>query len=635
MRLKVLMVVLQLALHAPCAASTDSTGRGNQELLFYMENEEYLLPFIEQTLTGLTFAGSADSLFREVLNLNAYEDNIRYQRTTRTIISTYGIKDTVRTHSREAMEAYDDIAQGFLKYDLFLKVKVHALNELLEFQFILYEMIPTEYPASQVPVPDVQRSVRARSVFVDPRQPDYLSDLENTIKQIFPSSNQPPIPVVKVNGKTNEGSTVHRFAVGDSIVLDASESVDRDSPRSSFIYEWRQIDPQGDVNVPIDELISLDQHTIVQTLKFDTVGYYKFGVRVSDGISVSHEDTIDVVIVERPRLRLHRQELFHLSQPSFFATIRDGYTKPVFRRDELGMELVGSLGSGTVFQIRSFDSTLISAADIDQPEWDPSKQRSSAQIAVVPRHGSDQSGDTTWSGRPRQTLYSRRSDLYQYSFVCHPKDSGYTINLKGVLPDGKYRLVINALQGEVVSHPAVLHITTRCRSGLQWGHRTGYFSVTTPDSADSEEWMDEDGAMWALFARAHLWKGFAIEVSRFYSYHTGTDWRLGGKRWMGKLQYTLRSGPRFQMMMSLNFLRHGAFAWSESSGVMSGLGYDLELKVFRHLSIEFGYHIFTAPLGTQNIGGNLITVGLNLDIFGDSRASDTHQQQRTIEEHGF
>jgi hypothetical protein len=609
--------MLLLVVHAPCVASTDSSAREDRVLLFYMENEEYLLPFIEQTLTELSHAYYSGSLFSEVLNLNAYEDDIRYQKTVRSLIDYYSGTSTVLKLPDEARNVHDTIAQGLMEYDLFLKIKVHVLNELLEYQFMLYETIPAVETGRDLTVQDLNRYHRARTVFIDPRQPDYLNDLKNTIKQIFPECNQPPIPVVKVNGRRNEGAVVHRFALGDTLVLDASLSIDRDSPRSAFSYEWRQIDTLGRLNVSIHELVPLKQNSVIQKLEIDKPGDYMFGVKVSDGILYSREDTVRVKIVERPRLRLLKKELSHVSQQSILTSPRN--RPPIYIGDELGVEVIGSLDSDAVFLVRSFDSSLINAVDIDQPEWDPSKQRLFAQITVVPKSESDQGEDTTWSGRPLQTLYSRRNEKYHYSFTCDVDDSLYALKLKGILPDGRYRLLISVLQGGVESHPAILNIATRCRSPLQFGFRTGYFSVTMPDSTDSEERRDEDGTMWALFARVYLWKGLEIEISRFFSYHTDTDWRLGGTRLMGKLQYSLNTKPWFQMMPSLNFLKHSAFAWSESGSVMCGLGCDLELKFFRHLSIEFGFHVFIANWSSRDIGGNLITVGVNLDLPYDNR----------------
>lgn len=307
----------------------------DHSIIIYCDDTPFLVPEIENILKRLKVADNQHLYFSKVTNLtrlreNLYDDNTMDEFIT-SQVNKVAIDDPIYLSIRS------EIIDQFNKHDLFLKVNIHKLGELLEFQFVLYETVSFQKFVNEDPdfifrlTRNLENPKANYSIFINPKN-NYISLLRETIKSIFPQTNLRPIGEIRIEGKRgfndprfNDWDFIH-WDVNDTLRFSAVNSYDTDSPSSSMTYEWKLYSIELDSNsIPIvnyknSKSISSE---IDSEYIFDTIGMYLLELVVSDGISESIPKKVIVYLSEAPLLYFSKtHKVIFYNQQSLFDEIR-------------------------------------------------------------------------------------------------------------------------------------------------------------------------------------------------------------------------------------------------------------------------------------------------------------------------
>lgn len=283
----------------------DSGWAEDRVLLLFARNTT-LLPEIERILRNMPNHETNQSSFSEIINLNKWWINRLELGDLDELVRFYESAPGLKRKSKEALRA-DALVRDFVgKAHTYIRIDVLPKLPLLEYQLVITDSLPPvkedEYPVI------VSRESRYEGFVVDISRDDYSYQLENALKRLFPESNRPPIPVVKVSTEKQDDG-YHYVGIGHMVVLDAAQSYDTDTPPERLTFRWHQESPRGELAPLTDqEITAIDPSSRKQTLTFQDTGEYHFALTVSDGITESEQKMIKIKAVDPPRLssrRLH------------------------------------------------------------------------------------------------------------------------------------------------------------------------------------------------------------------------------------------------------------------------------------------------------------------------------------------
>lgn len=300
---KVLLVWLWLAYSA--VPLHHSGWAAERNLLLYASSTEFL-PAIENVLRGLRHRETGLPIFSRVTNLNKWFINRQELGNLDNLVRFYESAQQLKTPSKDALKG-DSLVGAFVREgNTYIRIDVLPKPPLLEYQLVITDSLP---PVKQNGYPVIiSTESRYEGFVVDISRDDYRYQLENALKGLFPESNRPPTAVVKVSAEKQEDG-YHYVGTGHTVVLDAAESYDPDTPPERLTFRWRQQSAGGEL-APLTEreITALDPSSRKQTLAFQDTGEYHFALTVSDGITESDQKMIKIRAVEPPRLssqRLH------------------------------------------------------------------------------------------------------------------------------------------------------------------------------------------------------------------------------------------------------------------------------------------------------------------------------------------
>jgi len=278
-------------------SSYDVTRGSN--ILYYVESSlkknQYLIPFIESELKAMR--DQNDFQKRPLFNsVQSFDFLTSGDKINDTLISTYLTihKDTEQhQHSEKEIEERKRIVEHLKDNQFFLKIDINVLNNLIEYQFVLYK-IQTN-PTNEFDYLELE-NYRTTSVFINPIEPDYKSKLKTALRQLIREANEPPVPTVYFKNK----------AVIDTIFTQVGEftlntsAADIDSPSDQLTYNW-------DVGRPPRIFFSQSGKKL-EVLARDT-GIVTVTLTVSDGIN----DTVKfyhVVVKNKPIVEILRPKRY-------------------------------------------------------------------------------------------------------------------------------------------------------------------------------------------------------------------------------------------------------------------------------------------------------------------------------------
>lgn len=262
-----------------------------QRLVYYVDESgspAYHLPFIENYLKDLSYVGrDLKKVYSEVINLNLLFENRRIEGR---IVDEFIFADRNRTilENSKARDKRDkQITYSLLNYDKFLVVKVNSFNALLEYQFLMYDVIK-DSRKNDTPI---LSNYRSTSIFIDPGSGNQKSDLAFAIKQLCPEVNEPPKAHIKVNDVIAEDSVF--LAFNDTVKLSASV-IDSDSPTERLTYLW------SISNDKLNDQILYGREN--QNLVIDSPSVFTASLLVEDGINQSKKYNVTISLIAPPEI---------------------------------------------------------------------------------------------------------------------------------------------------------------------------------------------------------------------------------------------------------------------------------------------------------------------------------------------
>ncbi|MFX0138484.1 MAG: hypothetical protein ACFFDN_32880 [Candidatus Hodarchaeota archaeon] len=268
-----------------------------KRLLLVAHNTTFL-PEIENILSNMRNYKTNEPLFSNIINVNTWSINRLEVGDLDDLVRFYESSPQLRRKSKFALQADESLTKFIKQADCYIRIDVLQKLSLLEFQLIITDSLP-KIEFDKFPILVTHQS-RYRGFIIDISQKDYLQQLEISLKKLFPISNRPPIPMVKLNKEPNLDGFYY-FVQGRTITFDATDSYDLDSPWELLTFRWRQLNPDSNIKSLRDEnILPINPFSNRQEIIFNNLGEYYFGLTVSDGIVQSEEKVIKIKVVKPP-----------------------------------------------------------------------------------------------------------------------------------------------------------------------------------------------------------------------------------------------------------------------------------------------------------------------------------------------
>ncbi|MDP4255589.1 MAG: hypothetical protein Q8938_16385 [Bacteroidota bacterium] len=340
------------------------------KLLYVMvdSSQTYMIPYIERKLKNLRHPDSDVKLYDSVVSLNILMNDAGIKATLLDDLNEAYAGNVQTERSKNRASTKTTYSKFLRNYDDMLAIKVEALQDLIEFQFTLYQILPKTLDL---------RYKNSSSIFIDPRSSRYQAEVNRGLDQAFESANKQPQVNLVSNIKNIDGT--YFLTREDTLLL--QPIVDDESVEDDRIYFWTQ-DSLEKPRVPLlPSKKDQSLHNLPQ-------GHYHLYFKVSNGISYSRADSVVLDVYPRPMLsiwRPHDESLFRkfadrlVIQEYVFANRQidyfSDYVAAVDRRAFVGAppELLVSVADkkGAIYASRSFplpspdqDTAEIRGADL-------------------------------------------------------------------------------------------------------------------------------------------------------------------------------------------------------------------------------------------------------------------------------
>jgi hypothetical protein len=275
-----------------CLANSDDkdttafTVKRGVNILYYVDNSpnenQFLIPFIESELKNMICNKDTlkRNLFNSVKSLNFLTSGDKANDTLHAVLDMFNKNNIKYKHYNNETKENEIIVQNLKNQQFFLKINIHTLNNLIEYQFVLFKV--RNNPHTKLDYLEL-RNYRATSVFINPEVLDYKIKLRMALRQIITEGNDPPIPLVTFKNQNVTDDTIFSQIGRFSLIADA---VDNDSSPDQLAYNWE-----------IDQYPNSNYHSVGKKLDivFRDSGVVKIILKVSDGINTAHQEYIAVI----------------------------------------------------------------------------------------------------------------------------------------------------------------------------------------------------------------------------------------------------------------------------------------------------------------------------------------------------
>lgn len=299
-----LLAVVLLMSHSLIKAQNESS------VLIYSESPDYLVPYIEKTITDLRDT-SRQNLFNDVESLNRLFANMNYELYLRDIMKYYSSSNYYL--GNEAKKVQQDVSVTLASYDYLLKIKTFVFEELVEYQISLFQsLLQPETPKADktyFPSLKIDEPLETINFVIDLKRSDYKEIIDKNLKKLFPETNHPP--VARISHNKNEESGKVFVGLGDTLTLETLKSYDVDSPFEDITYEWKQIQSDGNLHIAPNQRLRIDRNGERQKLTFTEIGEYIFTLQLFDGIGYSKIDTVFIEVIDKPVILIGTSELIY------------------------------------------------------------------------------------------------------------------------------------------------------------------------------------------------------------------------------------------------------------------------------------------------------------------------------------
>ncbi len=396
-------------------------------LLIYAEGNEYLLTHIEETIRSLLDAGTKKPLFdrNRIALFNRFVSNRTDQDLRRTIIDYYN-----RAQKFEETDGQRDTrlqsAEILSNPDLFLKININKIDQIMEYQFILYPVSDTlREGESTYSLPDLARPLSSESISFRLTDDNHKIRVEQAIRRIFPGSNSPPSPVIQLNGAS--GRMEYQFALNDTLLLDASYSTDDDTPIEDWKFRWRQLDPVFDRDAGPNNRLEILPKAPKQHIVLSRKGTYRLELQLDDGI-VRKKPTkqVHIRVMDRPTLRLAPRKFNFYERGSLL-----GGSSPLPKIDE----------EMWLFTETNLDSLPLEVKLVRK------KQKFDTRLDSVIYSTLEEQKNAAFRGQVKLRFWKSSVDSITYK-----------IGIQGTVEPGLYDIQLFVRDGDVTSFPVNLNL---------------------------------------------------------------------------------------------------------------------------------------------------------------------------------
>lgn len=300
------------------SAQTDS----NKSIVLFTDDKPYLIPLIESTLLNFQEEGQQSPYFNRVTNLSRVLENLQDEQVADEV---RGILAKNRFLSIDAEEqnstARIELSRVLSSYNYFLKININPLVELIEYQFILYEVVYTnttnEIDSSSFNRLsfDLEAPISNLSFFINPKELSYEKTIINNLKKLFPEVNSKPQITSLFSAKTPFENNVYRWVVTDTLITNPI-IFDPDDDLEDLSVNLRVASFNNDTN-ELGEFkanqpgVFIGEKGKQKVLAFETQGYYRIKMNVSDPNANSADKFFDIFIYEKPLIFMP-QKVFYV-----------------------------------------------------------------------------------------------------------------------------------------------------------------------------------------------------------------------------------------------------------------------------------------------------------------------------------
>ncbi|MBL7827147.1 MAG: hypothetical protein JNJ57_10980 [Saprospiraceae bacterium] len=347
-----------------CVWLTTTSLHAQRVLVIAVEGDDYLMTHIEEFIRNIKDPASGKFFFDNVVNLSRIEENNQDINTTARVLvkSSNGLLVDLSTSLLD-----EATSAAISKYDMFLKIKINPLVELIEYQFNLYKRQSSPNATESkniITFPNNnQRPFRTSNYFINPKIANYLKDIEHGIYKLFPETFIAPKADILINGKPIKNFQTYKrlmpwFACGDTIILEArfnSKTTDYDHFST---FEWTITPQQG------TKYIEENGNKIKIALSEE--GSYQFQLRTKNEVNSSTYTTTDVMVINRPIITPLESDVdIFIDQKSIFLLKKEDRLD---HKDNFGFVYKASnFASENAFQINS----LLAGKPIPNPQINP------------------------------------------------------------------------------------------------------------------------------------------------------------------------------------------------------------------------------------------------------------------------
>jgi|GEM_PF-3838311 hypothetical protein len=249
------------------------------------KSQTYLIPYIERKLKNLRKPNSNIVLYDSVVSLNVLVGYRGVQATMMDDLNDiYKGRAKATPQSSSHKDTLVDLKRWLRGFQSLLAINVTALGELVEYQFILYDIKPNGVEITYK---------NSSSIFIDPKSAHYQADMNRGLDQVFESANRQPLVNLISNIKPIDDTLY--FTTQDTLNL--QPIVDDESIEEDRIYFWTQDSMQK---------LPIQPSKKDQSLTNLAPGRYNLRFRVSNGVNYSKTDTVKLNVYTRPRLTVSR-----------------------------------------------------------------------------------------------------------------------------------------------------------------------------------------------------------------------------------------------------------------------------------------------------------------------------------------
>ncbi len=315
---KLITLAGSLAIASLFVANVHAQIHSEKVLLLESHGSDFLLPEIESTLRKLVQECDEFDDYSRVLNLSELEEQKLLRVNLKYVRGLYG-ENPLENGVQDSLFQFDNRIRSQIQgSNLYLRIKINKLQELIEYQFKLFATFSTDGVA--VAIKD--SVIQSAAFFLDPRIPGYKNELKNQVSRFFQDCNTPPVVELKVNDKSIHrlSDTIHISPKDTVLIFDASRSYDKETTSEPLTFKWRELNANfGGSGNPVGRLVFETGNSVQKLEKPSSYQrVYKIGLIVNDGKQDSEEMVVTVFFHDEPLISWDYSRLFFIRRHSIF-----------------------------------------------------------------------------------------------------------------------------------------------------------------------------------------------------------------------------------------------------------------------------------------------------------------------------